>query len=240
GNMTLEDSRILFDDSKALLQEIELIYDRDIKAGESSPLLRVRIKQFLDNINSCLDYIAFEVFTTLCAENVKETEGIKKLVFREGRVYFPCLDEPSKFDNYIKDRFPTLEATNRELISIFKKYQPFPTRPKWLKNLKVLVNSNKHRNLSKQQSQHSAMINSLTAANGASISNLRIITDDGVLPFRFVDENGNDSPITSFDGSITIEFIFSEINQPLLPTLKRMLRSIPSLINEVETQLKGA
>jgi hypothetical protein len=31
---------------------------------------------------------------------------------------------------------------------------------------------------------------------------------------KFEDDDGNDSPITSFEGNVKVEFLFSNINQP--------------------------
>jgi hypothetical protein len=65
-----------------------MLYARDIKIGQDSPLLRIRIKQYLENVNSALDYAAFTISTKFCAPGIVENEP-DKLEFREGRVYFP-------------------------------------------------------------------------------------------------------------------------------------------------------
>lgn len=237
--MALEDSKILIEDSKNLLKEIESLYSRDLLNGEDSPLLRVRIKQFLENINSALDYAAFSVFTEFCAERLKK-EQPNKFAFKERNVYFPCKLKKGGdggFLNYITDRFPYLEQENPIIIETFEKFQPFPAKSKWLSYLKDLVNSNKHRTLLKQVQQQTTSINRLTASNGSSIVGGTIIGD---FPFKFVNEDGSEATITSFDGDIKIEFMFSNINQPVIPTLRRIIRSAPTVINDIEKCLKGA
>jgi hypothetical protein len=64
------------------------------------------------------------------------------------------LTERKKFDNYINDRFKYINKIVNGPIEIFAKYQPFPTRSKWLKHLKDLVNGSKHRALIKSVRQH--------------------------------------------------------------------------------------
>jgi hypothetical protein len=105
---------------------------------------------------------------------------------------------------------------------------------KWLKNLKDLVNSNKHRTLLKSTRQQTTAIKHLTAKNGASIQNLTVISPDGSFPFKFEDDDGNDSPITSFEGNVKVEFLFSNINQPVLPTLRRIIRSAPTVTTDLK------
>lgn len=234
--MILEDSKILINDSRELLQEIESLYLQDISIGYDSPMLRVRIKQFLENINSALDYAAFSVFTEYCAERVKQ-EKPHKFVNIEKNVYFPCKQKKEGqygFDKYIDERFPFLKEEKPEVVEIFSKYQPFPTKSKWLFYLKELVNENKHRFLLRQNIQHTNVINHLTASNGTVIDSIAIITPDGSLPFRFLNEDGSEGTITSYDGEKIVELIFPKINTPVLPTIKRIIRSAPTIISDLE------
>lgn len=231
--MKLQDSQILINDAKNLLGEIEIIYNRDIKAGEDSPLLRVRIKQFLDNINSCLDYAAFYIFTKYCADRLKE-ENLKKFERLEKRIYFPCvlkLSEGDSFNEYMNKKFPYLEEENPDIIRIFEKYQPLPAQSKWLSHLKDLVNSNKHRRLSKQQPRQTMNINQLNFAGGGFISGLTLV-GEGTSPL--IEFEGDAAQPVYFDGSVDFEFIFKELDQPVLKVLKRIYRSAPSIINDLE------
>lgn len=231
--MELEDSKILIVDSENLLKEIEMLYVRDLRVGEDSPLLRVRIKQFLDNMNSALDYAAFAAFTEYCAPRIK-VEKPEKLKQKERRVYFPCVKERSDFNKKISENFEYLREEKLQIVGIFEKYQPFPAKSKWLDYLKELVNSNKHRNLTKQTMQHTQKINRIVASNGASIINGTIISENGFSPFKFADENGNESPIIINDSEHIIEFMFSNIDQPVIPTLRRIIRSVPTIIRDLE------
>ncbi|MCT8138650.1 hypothetical protein H1D32_13400 [Anaerobacillus sp. CMMVII] len=240
--MVLEDSKILIDQSKQLLHEIEHIYEQDIRIGVDSPLLRVKIKLYLENINSALDYTAYKIFLEYCANAIKEREP-DKYSFREGRVYFPCLEEKSKFDNYINDRFKYLSAEKEEIIDILAKYQPFPLRSKWLKYLKELVNNNKHRYLSVHSCQTHTHFDNLIMPGGAQFRNLTIVTEGDSVPIAYGDQpidfqNPNTIPEgTVFKGSVEKDFYFKEIDQPVLKTLKRIYRSAPTVINDIEKLL---
>lgn len=236
--MSLEDSLLLIEDSKRILEEITNIHNRDIVSGHDSPLLRIRIKQYLENINSALDYAAFYIFKKYCAEHIMKEEP-DKYSFRESRVYFPCLDDRKKFDNYINDRFKYLREEHEELVNILARFQPFPARSKWLKNLKLLVNDNKHRELMQQKKQHRTEINKLTASNNSSISNLTIISENGILPFVFVNEDGSKAKVTSFDGQVKYEFIFPELKEPVLLVLERIMKSAPTVIENIQSYSEG-
>lgn len=234
--MKLQDSQILINDAKNLLDEIEIIYGRDIKTGEGSPLLRVRIKQFLDNINSCLDYAAFYIFTEYCADRLKE-ENPKKFDYLERNICFPCkskLSGDGGFNNFMSEKFPNLEEENHDIIRIFQKYQPLPTQSKWLSHLKDLVNRNKHRKLSKQQHRQTMNINQLNFAGGGFISGLTLV-GDGSSPL--ISFEGDAAQPVHFDGSIDFEFIFTELDEPVLKVLKRIYKSAPSIISDLENCL---
>lgn len=234
--MILSDSKILINDSKNLLEEIEYLYLHDINFGQDSPLLRVRIKQFLENINSALDYAAFSVFTEYCAVRVKK-ERPTKFNNIERNVYFPCKvkkDGNGSFNKYIDERFPFLVEEKPEIVDIFAMYQPFPSKSKWLLYLKELVNSNKHRTLLKQKSQHTTSINRLTTSNGSSISGITVVNSEDSLPFHFVNGDGSEEEMTNFNVEIKVEFMFPNIDQPVLPTLNRIIRSAPSIIENLE------
>ncbi|MED4267317.1 hypothetical protein [Priestia megaterium] len=231
--MELEDSRILIDDAANLLEEIEILYARDIEIGEDSPLLRVRIKQFLENINSALEYAAFTAFTEFCADRVKN-ERANHFERIERNVYFPCKlqkDGDYGFNKYMNERYPYLDQEKPEVIDVFEKYQPFPTRSKWLSNLKDLVNSNKHRQLSKQSHRKSMHINHLLTASGGGIFG---VTLEGSGSQPLISFEGEGSQPISFDGSIEYFFTFDEIDQPVLKVLRRIYKSAPLIISDLE------
>ncbi|MCB5235518.1 hypothetical protein [Niallia circulans] len=235
--MTLSDSKVLIEDAKNLLKEIELIYEIDLKNGFVSPILRVKIKQYLDNILASLEYATYEIFSRYCAKYIPSN----KLKWSESRVYFPSLDDKRKFDNYINDRFPKLLDEKPEIVDILAKYQPFPTHSKWLKHLKLLCNNNKHRYLSNQTYQTNTQIKNLRFPEGGGISGFTIISQGDKSPVAYNDqpldlENpSNLPPGVNFNGSVVKDFYFTEINEPVLKTLKRIYRSTPTIILDLET-----
>ncbi len=237
--MALTDSKILIEDAKNLLKEIEFLYERDLKNGFVSSVLRVRIKQYLDNVLASLEYATYEIFSKYCAKHISSN----KLKGSESRVYFPSLDEKIKFDNYIDNRFPKLVEEKPEIVDILAKYQPFPTRPKWLKHLKLLCNNNKHRYLSNQVHQTHTHIDNLRFPGGGGISGITLVTQGDTSPVAYGDypldlENPNNLPQgVSYKGAVVKDFYFAEINEPVLKTLKRIYRSAPTIILDLDTIL---
>ncbi|WP_336863684.1 hypothetical protein [Peribacillus frigoritolerans] len=206
--MLLPDSKILLHDAKRLLDEINHLYSDAIHAEEIPPILRVRVKQFLDNVNASLEFAAFEIFNTYCSEQVKQIKRKPKDFERhENSIYFPVWDSKTAFDNYIDTKFVSLRNEQPDIVAILQKYQPFPTRPKWLRTLKDLVNTNKHRNLSKQSQRHVTHIKNLEIHNGE---------------------------IKNFEGSTEQYISFDDIDQPVLKTLKRIFASAPTVIEDLE------
>jgi hypothetical protein len=239
GKMTLSDSKILLEDAENLLKEIEIYYEKDLENGFVSPILRVRIKQYLDNVLASLEYATYEIFSKYCAKHIPAN----KLKRSEGRVYFPSLDEKSKFDNYINERFPKLLEEKAEIVDILAKYQPFPTRPKWLSHLKLLCNNNKHRYLSNQIHQTHTHIDNLLFPEGGGITGITFVAQGDTQPIAYNDEpldleNPNNLPAgVNYQGSVVKGFYFTEIDEPVLKTLKRIYRSAPSIISDLENCL---
>ncbi|WP_424765687.1 hypothetical protein [Paenibacillus sp. sgz302251] len=231
--MSFEESKLLLNQAKITLQEIESSYDHYLSLKDVSVELQLKIKDFLDKVNPALDYAAFKIFTTYCAKYVSP----EKLNRAESIVYFPYKKNITDFEDYLKKVFPNLVADKPDIVDIFKKYQPFPARSKWLYYLRELVSHNKHRNFTKQSLRQTTNINYLNLPGGNQLIGVTLVTEGNGQPISINGQHvdlENSPHNMGFNGSIETDFIFKDIDQPVLKTLKRIYASAPTVIKDLE------
>ncbi|MBO0961437.1 hypothetical protein J1P26_17160 [Neobacillus sp. MM2021_6] len=233
--MSLRESILLLKQAKQFLDQIESSYPVYLTQREASEELQIQIKDFLDKVNPALDFAAYHIFNTYCIPHVKGDLGRA-----EAKVYFPLRDTNKAFDHYIKNIYPGLLEQRPDIVDVLRKYQPFPTRPKWLFHLRELAKHNKHRNLTKQSFRQSTHIDNLTFPGGGGIRGITIVNSNDVSAVSYYGQsidfqNPNNIPdYFNYSGSVDYDFVFIDINQPVLNTLKRIYRSAPTVIYDLE------
>ena len=117
--------------------------------------LKVDIKNIFENLRSCLDYIAQELFDAFCA-------GAKK----PDRLYFPIRHSASEFEQVISRDYPFLAAKCRAAFDIVEAIQPY--HDPWLGEFNGLNNENKHQDLVEQTRTESRRVEVKRAGQGSS------------------------------------------------------------------------
>jgi hypothetical protein len=162
---TISDARLLLQDAEKLYREIEVIHNTYCHQESIPPNIKLKIKQFLENIDSALGYEAFNIFSKYC------TVPPDKLEQHESKLYFPVRNSKKSYDQFIERWYPGLKEANPTIVAKIEKYQPFPNQPTWLSRLKHLVNKNKHRNLTKQTKRQNMYIRNFEDFMGNKIIN---------------------------------------------------------------------
>ncbi|OVE34800.1 hypothetical protein CCZ20_24425 [Priestia aryabhattai] len=232
--MSLQEIKYLLTDANKTLDFIYESYTESLAQPEVSIALRLKIKHFLENIQSSLDYMGYYIFTEFCADKItsKFEDHVKHL-------YFPIRDNENKFNKYITSMYKDLSQTKPEIVHTFKSVQPF-NEVKWFANLNELVNKNKHRHLTKQRIEsathiHSMSMAGITIKNSYSIGNgTDILYGDKPINFRTLDDT---SEIDHLDATVKVNFIFTDLNLPVLPTLKDIYLGASSIIKILEEQI---
>ena len=149
------------------LRQIETDYTTSLEDKQINPKLSVRIKNYLENLRSPLDYIA----KTICTSRLGLKESHKS--------YFPMACENDKsFQKFVTRNFPNLDTVDPALYNSLQALQAYqPNGCKALPRLSKLVNQNKHNNLSPQGKKESRGLTinfpgggSIKVGPGASIS----------------------------------------------------------------------
>ncbi|KLU55485.1 hypothetical protein EL84_25935 [Paenibacillus sp. VT-400] len=220
----ISDSLHLLKDAENQLTLIKISYENSFKEKEVSKMLRLKVKHFLDNIRSALDYAAWQIYTDKSRQNVGERNREK----HEKGIYFPILKSKSNFDDIIRNKFPGVEEHNPEIKNILESAQGFMTVDgvNWTNNLVELSNNNKHRSLTAQKKKETVHIHKLVTNDGnVTITNTTFVGENGSSAFGMNDlditnMNLGDFPSEfSYEGNVEVEFKFKDIDQPVLAVL---------------------
>lgn len=107
----------------------------------------VMVKECLDHLRSCLDYIAMDIVQCL---NLQIDERVK--------VYFPVHDTEEKYEKHVKESFPSLEVKSPVISRQLRSVQSFTSHESVLGKLRMLSNSAKHHALPKPIDRKTARV----------------------------------------------------------------------------------
>jgi hypothetical protein len=221
----LNDAKVCLSVSNSMLKEIERIYNESLLKDSIPSTLKVTIKNFLENIRSSLEYITNYVFYTYCSENYTETELKRK------KVYFPIRKDKNYFDKCINKDFRGLHESKPEIYQILENCQAFNGNI-WSVYLADLCNKNKHIKLTKHRRTESGNVQiedffgnkiTISAENCGQIATYNGLSILEPNPY-----------IKTYNGTFNIEYLFEEINQPVLKVLNKIYNGVASVIKEFE------
>lgn len=232
--MSLENSKLLLTDSKELLSNIESIYQTSLTNKDIPEILPLRIKQFIDNIRSSLDYAAFKIFTNYCSQNIPQD----KLLKIEPKVYFPTKDTIEKFNSNIDSIFIGLRTSRNDIVLLLENCQSFKTSS-WLSNLNILSNNNKHRDLTPQTRTETKEIKVTSPVGSSVFWNPSAVTFGSGVLINGVPMNPK-TQMPAYNSSNKVEiktwvgFKFTDLDLLVLPTLNAIYNEALSVIEQLD------
>lgn len=239
--MDSEDYLYMLESAKEHLEEIDKMYYECLKLDYVPKKLTNKIRYFLTDIESALDYISYIVFNKYClpklCENKAPSEKIERL---KKQVNFPLFDQEEWFNKKMKKAFPYLDETKPEIIATFEKYQVYNTsKDYWLPIFNRLVNNNKHRELEKQSKEMTAQVNYFRDDNGNVFQDVYtdthgIIIDGKPLATKVLNSTRDDTV-----ANIKVNFFFKEMRKPVMPTLKMIYTEANIVIDEFKIIIEG-
>ncbi|WP_394899398.1 hypothetical protein [Clostridium paraputrificum] len=230
----IDDAKTCIIESRIILNDIKVIYYSNLYQDTLPSSLKIKIKNFLENCRSSLEYIANYTFYKYCSNNYTE----KELQRLSNGIYFPIKNSKIVFDKCISSKYKGLDQ-NIPILNLFESIQPFNSE--WLEHLKILSNKNKHVNFTKQNRYESGHIDYMQDSYGNTFSNItsngckHIVTLNG-KPVTMANISSNPF-INSFIGNIYVEFVFDETNTPILNTLFNILHGVEEFISKYEKLL---
>lgn len=231
--MSLDDAKFLLTDAKEQLEITQKFYEESINQKEISPVLRLKIKHFLEDIKSSLDYTAFSIFNTYSIDHIK-----MQLVDHQRQVCFPVKHTEKKFDTFILNVFPELNNKNPKIVEILKSVQPCFNNTTWYNDLNELVNKNKHRYLTPQHKKETTHIHYMKDVFGNTVQNCTF--ENVAVPVAYGDHavdftiSNPDPFVNELRSTVWIDFLFSELGKSVIPTLSDIYYGAIKIINEIE------
>ncbi|MCK9706236.1 hypothetical protein [Pseudomonas syringae] len=190
--------------------------------------LKISIKNVFENLKSCLDYIARDLFLSLCAPAKQKPN-----------LYFPVRSGGiADFSATMEKEFPFLKARAPKIWEILEKVQPYHNP--WLGLFNELNNHNKHQELV-EQTRTETKRTEAKGRNGVISWSSGVTFSSGVSILGVPIDPTTQMPIpnSSVTAKITIYvgFRFSENNEDVLDFIKRSIEGVKSIFNDLSKEI---
>jgi len=202
-------------------------YQASLSAKTVSEDLKVDIKNILENLRSCLDYIARDIHD-------------KFISATPGRLYFPIRHTATEFNQAISSDFADLDQTAPDVYAILEQNQPFSVD--WLGKLNRLNNNNKHEDLVEQTRTETRRVTVSSKGGGGSVSwgpGVTFGSGVSVMGVRIDPRTQMPIPNTTTDTKVEIwvDFKFQDNNESVIPFLDKSVDKVESICNLIQNYL---
>jgi hypothetical protein len=223
----LSDSRACLAVAYSMLENIKNEYREAILKDNTPSTLNVTIKNFLENVRSSLEYSTHYIFTTHCSIHYNAKELERK------NVYFPIRKTQSSFDECINSDFRGLRDDKPEIYQILKSCQSFNGQM-WAQHLATLSNKNKHIKLTKQKKKNK-IVNIVHGKDFFDNNFKNVVFEDCNVGLSYNDKYDQDAHIffKDFNMKVEFEYLFEDINQPVIPTLQDIYSGANLIISKL-------
>lgn len=214
-----ESIEALLKKTKDDLVEVKAAYESSLSDKHVSKYLMVSIKNIFENLRSCLDYMAQDIFEAHCA-------GSKK----PDRLYFPIRSTSSEFVKAIGKDYPGLQTTSKAVYDVLEAAQPY--NAPWLGFFNELNNQNKHRDLVEQTRTEARHVT--VSGGGGSVSwGPGVTFGSGVSVMGVPIDPQTQMPVSNnivkTEVVTWVDFRFREVDQSVLPFLEESLKKVDEL-----------
>lgn len=223
------------------LVSLEEQYTRSLRAKKLPDCLAIEVKNLMENLRSCLDYVAQDIYETIVKPYLSAT-GLKPVK----RVCFPYGKTKENYDNSIVRNLPGLDSLNPAVCKILESVQTYKAGTNWLIDLCSTVNANKHDSLSAQEKAESKTYKVGQKGGSASISAPAgaIKAPPGAIsiggrPVVFDSNSGVPLQSPGLDVKVTmwIDFKFADTNISVLPLLKTAREAIGKTCDDIYLEM---
>jgi hypothetical protein len=199
-------------------------YEASLHAKQVSGELKVQIKTIFENLRSCFDYMAQDIFDSKCA-------GSKK----PNRLYFPIRHTPTDFHQAIAGDFPGLAASAPAVLAAIEAIQPYSDP--WLGQFNKLNNHNKHQDLV-EQTRTEARYVTVSNGGGSVTWGPGVRFGAGVKVVGAPIDPRTQMPIPTSQVKtevvVWVDFHFTEINESVLPFVNASVKKTTTLFETLK------
>ncbi len=217
----------LLKQSGAAVSGLKRTYEASLHDKEIRDDVKVNIKNIFENLRSCLDYLARDIFETCCASS-----GMPD------RLYFPIRPSLPEFNQAISSDYPGLPKTNEDVYDILEAMQPY--HDPWLGQFNKLNNENKHQDLVEQTRMESRHVT--VSRGGGSVSYGPGVTFGGGVSVMGVPiDPRTQLPVPSNQVTtgivIWVNFCFRENGLSVLPFIEESLEKVEHVFRDLQEHI---
>ncbi len=209
------------------LAELHTVYETSLHDEHVNEELKIAIKNIFENLRSCLDYLAQEIYEVFW--------GIEK---KPERLYFPIRSTASNFNQAIENDFPELPKKSKAVFDILEAVQPY--RDPWLGQFNRLNNYNKHQDLVEQTRTEMRQVK-VSRGEGSVSWGPGVTFGSGVsilgVPIDPRTQMPVPNTIAKTEVNIWVDFKFREIDQSVLPFLQLSLQKVEKIFRDLEAYI---
>jgi len=200
---------------------LQAAYQASLHSKRISDELRVQIKTIFENLRSCLDYMAHDVFESKCPHAEKSN-----------RLYFPIRQSAAEFQQALAKDFPGLAASAPSVAAAIEAVQPY--NDPWLGNFNRLNSLNKHQNLVEQTRTEARQVT--VSRGGGSVSwGPGVTFGSGVSVMGVPIDPRSQLPVPNNlvqTNLVTwVDFRFVEVDEPVLGFVDASVRNVTKLFH---------
>jgi hypothetical protein len=212
------------------LVDIKSEYERSLREKNIPNSLRIDVKNAMENLRSCLDYMAQDIAEIIIIP-YRRVNNLGLL----NRVYFPYGKDEKSYNESVSKNLPDLQSVNPVIHALIENIQPHACGNTWLYDLCSILNANKHKSLSPQERTEHQTYKVGRQGGGASISAPAgaIKAPPGAIsiggaPVIFDPITGIPIQTPGLEVSVTtwVSFMFKDTNVQVYPLLSIALREI--------------
>lgn len=203
---------------------LQAAYQASLHAKHISDDLRVQIKTIFENLRSCLDYMAHDIFESKCP-------GAKK----PNRLYFPIRQSATEFQQALAADFPGLITSAPTVCAALEAVQPY--NDPWLGKFNKLNNHNKHQNLVEQSRTEAPQVT--VSRGGGSVSwGPGVTFGSGVSVMGVLIDPRTQMPVPNNvvqTNVVTwVDFRFAEVDEPVFGFVDSSVKNITKLFHALQ------
>jgi hypothetical protein len=185
--------------------------------------LKIAIKNIFENLRSCLDYLAQNIFEAHCSGSDKPA-----------RLYFPIRATEGEFRQALSRDYPKLQASSTHVVDVLEAVQPY--RDGWLGSFNKLNNHNKHQDLVEQTRAETKRVT--VSRGGASVSwGPGVTFGSGVNVIGVPIDPRTQMPVPNSvlktEVVIWVDFRFKETNESVLPFIEVSLCKVEKIFQDL-------
>jgi hypothetical protein len=205
--------------------DLKRAYELSLREKTVREDLKVEIKNIFENLRSCLDYIAHDVF-----------EGLYPATKTPDRLYFPIRQTRLEFDQALKRDYPNIENANKAVYDLLEAIQPY--HDQWLGQFNRLNNDNKHQDLVEQtrsEAQHVTVsrpgVGSVSWSPGVTFSGNVSVMGVPIDPKTQLPIPNN---LVKTEVVIWVDFRFKDNGLSVLPFIETSLDRVETIFREIQ------